>query len=38
MKLEPHVKRIAIAVVLGAIMSVLSTTIVNVALRRSRSS
>src|SRR4051794_29992077 len=32
MKLEPHVKRIAIAVVLGAIMSVLSTTIVNVAL------
>src|SRR3954452_7877306 len=33
MKLEPHVKRIAIAVVLGAIMSVLSTTIVNVALQ-----
>jgi EmrB/QacA subfamily drug resistance transporter len=32
MKLEPHVKQIAIAVVLGAIMSVLSTTIVNVAL------
>src|SRR5215213_7233094 len=32
MRLEPHVKRIAIAVVLGAIMSVLSTTIVNVAL------
>src|SRR4051795_6242470 len=32
MKFEPHVKRIAIAVVLGAIMSVLSTTIVNVAL------
>src|SRR3954447_8227400 len=32
MNLEPHVKRIAIAVVLGAIMSVLSTTIVNVAL------
>jgi EmrB/QacA subfamily drug resistance transporter len=32
MKLEPHVKRIAIAVVLGAIMSILSTTIVNVAL------
>jgi len=30
--LEPHVKRIAIAVVLGSIMSVLSTTIVNVAL------
>ena len=33
MNLEPHVKRIAIAVVLGAIMSVLSTTIVNVALQ-----
>src|SRR5829696_1724107 len=33
MKMEPHVKRIAIAVVLGAIMSVLSTTIVNVALQ-----
>src|SRR5215213_8999980 len=33
MRLEPHVKRIAIAVVLGAIMSVLSTTIVNVALQ-----
>src|SRR3954451_15311676 len=33
MHLEPHVKRIAIAVVLGAIMSVLSTTIVNVALQ-----
>ena len=32
MRSEPHVKRIAIAVVLGAIMSVLSTTIVNVAL------
>ncbi|HEX6023306.1 MAG TPA: DHA2 family efflux MFS transporter permease subunit [Solirubrobacter sp.] len=32
MNLEPHVRRIAIAVVLGAIMSVLSTTIVNVAL------
>ncbi|RKQ87646.1 EmrB/QacA subfamily drug resistance transporter [Solirubrobacter pauli] len=32
MTLEPHVKRIAIAVVLGSIMSVLSTTIVNVAL------
>ncbi len=32
MNLEPHVKRIAIAVVLGSIMSVLSTTIVNVAL------
>ena len=36
MKLEPHVKRIAIAVVLGAIMSVLSTTIVNVALADAR--
>src|ERR1700754_3402285 len=33
MNLEPHVKRIAIAVVLGSIMSVLSTTIVNVALQ-----
>jgi EmrB/QacA subfamily drug resistance transporter len=32
MNLQPHVKRIAIAVVLGSIMSVLSTTIVNVAL------
>ena len=31
-----HVKRIAIVVILGAIMSVLDTTIVNVALRRSR--
>jgi len=30
--LEPHVRRIAIVVVLGAIMSVLDTTIVNVAL------
>src|SRR5829696_7075880 len=33
MKMEPHVKRIAIAVVLGAIMSMLYTTIVNVALQ-----
>ena len=32
MNLEPHVKRIAIVVILGAIMSVLDTTIVNVAL------
>src|ERR1700754_454507 len=32
MKLEPHVQRLAIAVVLGAIMSVRPTTIVNVAL------
>jgi EmrB/QacA subfamily drug resistance transporter len=31
-KIEPHVKRIAIVVILGAIMSVLDTTIVNVAL------
>ena len=31
-----HVKRIAIVVILGAIMSVLDTTIVNVALRHSR--
>ncbi len=31
-RLEPHVLRIAIVVVLGAIMSVLDTTIVNVAL------
>lgn len=30
--IDPHVKRIAIVVVLGAIMSVLDTTIVNVAL------
>jgi EmrB/QacA subfamily drug resistance transporter len=30
--LEPHVKRVAIVVILGAIMSVLDTTIVNVAL------
>jgi EmrB/QacA subfamily drug resistance transporter len=32
-RLEPHVWRIAIVVILGAIMSVLDTTIVNVALR-----
>jgi EmrB/QacA subfamily drug resistance transporter len=31
-RLEPHVKRVAIVVILGAIMSVLDTTIVNVAL------
>ncbi|MGA2009825.1 MAG: DHA2 family efflux MFS transporter permease subunit [Solirubrobacteraceae bacterium] len=31
-RIEPHVKRIAIVVVMGAIMSVLDTTIVNVAL------
>ena len=31
-KLDPHVKRVAIVVVLGMIMSVLDTTIVNVAL------
>jgi EmrB/QacA subfamily drug resistance transporter len=31
-RIEPHVKRVAIVVVLGAIMSVLDTTIVNVAL------
>jgi EmrB/QacA subfamily drug resistance transporter len=30
--LDPHVKRVAIVVILGAIMSVLDTTIVNVAL------
>ena len=30
--IEPHVKRVAIVVILGAIMSVLDTTIVNVAL------
>jgi EmrB/QacA subfamily drug resistance transporter len=30
--IEPHVKRIAVVIVLGAIMSVLDTTIVNVAL------
>ena len=35
-KIEPHVWRIAIVVILGAIMSVLDTTIVNVALRRPR--
>ncbi|HVW17119.1 MAG TPA: DHA2 family efflux MFS transporter permease subunit [Solirubrobacteraceae bacterium] len=32
-RLEPHVARIAVVIVLGAIMSVLDTTIVNVALR-----
>jgi EmrB/QacA subfamily drug resistance transporter len=32
-RIEPHVKRVAIVVILGAIMSVLDTTIVNVALR-----
>ncbi|MEA2459211.1 MAG: hypothetical protein QOC95_2183 [Thermoleophilaceae bacterium] len=31
-RIEPHVRRIAIVVILGAIMSVLDTTIVNVAL------
>ena len=31
-RLEPHVKRVAIVVILGTIMSVLDTTIVNVAL------
>src|SRR5215213_6028817 len=31
--IPPHVKRIAIVVILGAIMSVLDTTIVNVALQ-----
>ena len=31
-RIEPHVKRIAVVVILGAIMSVLDTTIVNVAL------
>src|SRR6201995_1477754 len=31
-RLDPHVKRVAIVVILGAIMSVLDTTIVNVAL------
>ena len=31
-RLEPHVKRVAIVVILGSIMSVLDTTIVNVAL------
>src|ERR1039458_5836434 len=30
--IEPHVMRVAIVVILGAIMSVLDTTIVNVAL------
>jgi EmrB/QacA subfamily drug resistance transporter len=32
-RLEPHVVRIAVVIVLGAIMSILDTTIVNVALR-----
>jgi EmrB/QacA subfamily drug resistance transporter len=32
-RVEPHVKRIAIVIVLGFIMSILDTTIVNVALR-----
>ncbi len=31
-RLDPHVKRVAVVVILGAIMSVLDTTIVNVAL------
>src|ERR1700710_172102 len=31
-RIEPHVWRIAIVVILGAIMSVLDTTIVNIAL------
>ena len=31
-RIEPHVRRVAIVVILGAIMSVLDTTIVNVAL------
>jgi EmrB/QacA subfamily drug resistance transporter len=31
-RIEPHVKRIAIVIVLGSIMSILDTTIVNVAL------
>ena len=31
-RIEPHVKRVAIVIILGAIMSVLDTTIVNVAL------
>src|SRR3978361_1402065 len=30
--IDPHVKRVAVVVILGAIMSVLDTTIVNVAL------
>jgi len=32
-RLEPHIVRIAVVIVLGAIMSILDTTIVNVALR-----
>src|ERR1700744_6061251 len=31
-RIEPHVKRVAIVIVLGSIMSILDTTIVNVAL------
>ena len=31
-RMEPHVKRVAIVIVLGSIMSILDTTIVNVAL------
>jgi EmrB/QacA subfamily drug resistance transporter len=31
-RIEPHVRRVAIVIILGAIMSVLDTTIVNVAL------
>src|SRR3712207_8892702 len=31
--IPPHVKRIAVVIILGAIMSVLDTTIVNVALQ-----
>ncbi len=31
-RLDPHVKRVAIVIVLGMIMSILDTTIVNVAL------
>jgi EmrB/QacA subfamily drug resistance transporter len=32
-RMEPHVKRVAIVIVLGSIMSILDTTIVNVALQ-----
>src|SRR6476469_2854044 len=31
-RIEPHVMRVAVVVILGAIMSVLDTTIVNIAL------
>ena len=31
-RLEPHVFRIAVVIVLGAIMSILDTTVINVAL------